>query len=72
MCEFPVEPQMAKMLLASSGYKCVDEIISIAAMLSGTFSLSFCLSVHNFSNMLEIVLSLIFGSCLACVGCYSI
>ncbi|KAK9510947.1 hypothetical protein O3M35_005618 [Rhynocoris fuscipes] len=34
MAEFPVDPMMGKMLLASEKYKCSDEIVSIAAMLS--------------------------------------
>ncbi|GLV42547.1 lethal (2) 37Cb [Carabus blaptoides fortunei] len=34
MAEFPVDPMMAKMLLASEKYKCAEEIVSIAAMLS--------------------------------------
>ncbi|KAG8229443.1 hypothetical protein J437_LFUL010790, partial [Ladona fulva] len=34
MAEFPVDPMMAKMILASERYKCSEEILSIAAMLS--------------------------------------
>jgi len=34
MSEFPLEPQLAKMVLASPKYKCVNEILSIVAMLS--------------------------------------
>ncbi|XP_058452178.1 pre-mRNA-splicing factor ATP-dependent RNA helicase DHX16 [Malaya genurostris] len=34
MAEFPVDPMMAKMLLASEKYKCSEEVVSIAAMLS--------------------------------------
>ncbi|CAG7818252.1 unnamed protein product [Allacma fusca] len=34
MAEFPVDPMMGKMILASEKYKCSDEILSIAAMLS--------------------------------------
>ncbi|KAF2902571.1 hypothetical protein ILUMI_03619 [Ignelater luminosus] len=34
MAEFPVDPMMAKMLLASAEYKCSEEIVTIAAMLS--------------------------------------
>ncbi|XP_046403500.1 pre-mRNA-splicing factor ATP-dependent RNA helicase DHX16 [Ischnura elegans] len=34
MAEFPVDPMMAKMILASEKYKCSEEILSIAAMLS--------------------------------------
>eukprot|EP00124_Ichthyophonus_hoferi_P001133 Ihof_evm1s53 gene=Ihof_evmTU1s53 len=34
MAEFPVDPMLAKMLLASEEYKCSEEILSICAMLS--------------------------------------
>ncbi|RZC31968.1 HA2, OB NTP bind, CAF-1 p150, and/or DUF390 domain containing protein [Asbolus verrucosus] len=34
MAEFPVDPMMAKMLLASEKYKCAEEVVTIAAMLS--------------------------------------
>ncbi|XP_052899271.1 pre-mRNA-splicing factor ATP-dependent RNA helicase DHX16 [Anopheles moucheti] len=34
MAEFPVDPMMGKMLLASEKYKCSEEIVTIAAMLS--------------------------------------
>lgn len=34
MAEFPLDPMLSKMIVASDRYKCSDEIISIAAMLS--------------------------------------
>ncbi|XP_028765077.1 pre-mRNA-splicing factor ATP-dependent RNA helicase DEAH1 isoform X2 [Neltuma alba] len=34
MAEFPVDPMLSKMIVASDKYKCSEEIISIAAMLS--------------------------------------
>lgn len=34
MAEFPLDPMLSKMIIASEKYKCSDEIISIAAMLS--------------------------------------
>ncbi|KAL3282275.1 hypothetical protein HHI36_005465 [Cryptolaemus montrouzieri] len=34
MAEFPVDPMMAKMLLASEKYNCSEEVVTIAAMLS--------------------------------------
>lgn len=34
MSEFPLDPQLAKMLVASPEFKCSNEIVSIAAMLS--------------------------------------
>lgn len=37
MSEIPLDPQMAKALLASCEFDCVSEMLTIAAMLSGTF-----------------------------------
>ena len=34
MAEFPVEPMLGKMLIASDKYKCSEEALTIAAMLS--------------------------------------
>ncbi|XP_078446487.1 putative pre-mRNA-splicing factor ATP-dependent RNA helicase DEAH3 isoform X1 [Wolffia australiana] len=34
MSEFPLDPQMSKMLVASPGFNCSNEILSISAMLS--------------------------------------
>ncbi|KAK1362878.1 RNA helicase [Heracleum sosnowskyi] len=34
MAEFPLDPMLSKMIIASDKYKCSDEILSIAAMLS--------------------------------------
>jgi len=34
MADFPMDPQLAKMLIASVGLKCSDEILTIVAMLS--------------------------------------
>eukprot|EP00054_Salpingoeca_dolichothecata_P009605 m.54127 g.54127 ORF g.54127 m.54127 type:complete len:714 (-) comp18476_c0_seq1:23-2164(-) len=34
MAEFPLDPQLSKMLIASVGYDCSNEILSIVAMLS--------------------------------------
>lgn len=34
MAEFPVDPLMAKMLIASEKYKCSEEVVTISAMLS--------------------------------------
>lgn len=37
MSEIPLEPQMAKALLASCEFDCVSEMLTVAAMLSGEF-----------------------------------
>ena len=34
MAEFPLEPQLSKMLLASVEYSCSNQILSLVAMLS--------------------------------------
>lgn len=41
MSEIPLEPQMAKALLASCEFDCVSEMLTVAAMLSGAFGFSF-------------------------------
>lgn len=38
MAEFPLDPQLAKMLIASCQHNCSNEILSITAMLSGELS----------------------------------
>jgi pre-mRNA-splicing factor ATP-dependent RNA helicase DHX15/PRP43 len=35
MAEFPLDPQLSKMLIVSPEFQCSNEILSIAAMLSG-------------------------------------
>lgn len=35
MAEFPLDPQLAKMVIASTDFSCSNEILSITAMLSG-------------------------------------
>lgn len=37
MSEIPLEPQMAKALLASCEFDCVSEMLTVVAMLSGVF-----------------------------------
>ncbi len=34
MAEFPLDPQLAKMMVAAPEFNCSNEIVSIAAMLS--------------------------------------
>lgn len=36
MSEFPLDPQLSKSLLASCEFECVDEMLTIAAMVTGT------------------------------------
>lgn len=40
MAEFPLDPQLAKMLIASCNHNCSNEILSITAMLSGENEIS--------------------------------
>lgn len=35
MAEFPLDPQLAKMLIISPDFKCSNEILTITSMLSG-------------------------------------
>lgn len=42
MAEFPLDPQLAKMLIASCSLNCSNEILSITAMLSGKWRISYC------------------------------
>ncbi|VDP73333.1 unnamed protein product [Schistosoma mattheei] len=42
MAEFPLDPQLAKMVIASCDYNCSNEILSITSMLSGKFNLPQC------------------------------
>jgi len=38
MAEFPLDPQLAKMVIASCDCSCSNEILSIVSMLSGEYS----------------------------------
>ena len=42
MAEFPLDPQMTKMLIVSPEFNCSNEILTIVAMLSGTCLLHVC------------------------------
>lgn len=42
MAEFPLDPQLAKMVIASCDHNCSNEILSITAMLSGNVK---CISI---------------------------
>ena len=35
MAEFPLDPQLSKMLIASTDFNCSNEVLSITALLSG-------------------------------------
>uniref|UniRef100_A0A1B0GNJ7 RNA helicase n=1 Tax=Phlebotomus papatasi TaxID=29031 RepID=A0A1B0GNJ7_PHLPP len=48
MAEFPLDPQLAKMLIASCNHNCSNEILSITAMLSGNEDPTWC--YENFIN----------------------
>ncbi|CCO30308.1 Putative pre-mRNA-splicing factor ATP-dependent RNA helicase F56D2.6 [Rhizoctonia solani AG-1 IB] len=39
MAEFPLDPQLAKMLIVSPEFRCSNEILTIVAMLSGELEL---------------------------------
>ena len=46
MSEFPLDPQLAKMVIASTDYNCSNEILSITAMLSGEL---YCFFVKGYN-----------------------
>lgn len=52
MAEFPLDPQLAKMLIASCNHNCSNEILSITAMLSGNV-LGFAVRVNIVYNLLS-------------------
>lgn len=64
MAEFPLDPQLAKMVIASCEFNCSNEILSVTAMLSGESlqvsdynSINFCLrkwikTIYPFYNKL--------------------
>lgn len=66
MAEFPLDPQLAKMVIASCEFNCSNEILSITAMLSGNAQnwantyLHYCsttlFGVKRCSEMLTLVL----------------
>lgn len=47
MAEFPLDPQLAKMLIASCNHNCSNEILSITAMLSGKELTNDFVNIHN-------------------------
>ena len=46
MSEFPLDPQLSKSILASCEFDCVDEMLTIAAMVTGipSTALLYCVS----------------------------
>ena len=42
MAEFPLDPQMSKMLIVSPEFKCSNELLTIVSMLSGMPVLTMC------------------------------
>jgi HrpA-like RNA helicase len=42
MAEFPLDPQMSKMLIVSPEFSCSNDILTIVSMLSGMSVLSSC------------------------------
>ena len=53
MAEFPLDPQLAKMLIASTEFNCSNEILSITAMLSGKNLIIFLVEISGL--MLQLV-----------------
>lgn len=42
MSEFPLDPQLSKAILASCEFNCVDEMLTVAAMVTGTRNPTSC------------------------------
>jgi len=47
MAEFPLDPQLAKMVIASCDHSCSNEILSIVSMLSGEWNFA-CDSLYHY------------------------
>lgn len=59
MSEFPLDPQLAKMLIASVSHNCSNEILSITAMLSGEKHQNY----HFFQQFFPFILDLLLFFC---------
>ncbi|GJP59057.1 hypothetical protein CLOP_g7136 [Closterium sp. NIES-67] len=57
MSEFPLDPQLSKMLVVSPDYNCSNEILSVTAMLSGWFARAVML-VYACCRLLRFIVSL--------------
>lgn len=69
MSEFPLEPQMAKTLLASCEFDCVSEVLTIAAMLTGkSFSVIYLnrFTVHSLHLFFHAIQSTVFINYFLC------
>lgn len=51
MSEIPLDPQMAKALLASCEFDCVSEMLTIAAMLSGMYVQQRFVKIHQMDTV---------------------
>ena len=51
MAEFPLDPQLSKMLIASCECNCSNEILSITAMLSGMHSIQIIIKLTIYSDL---------------------
>ena len=50
MAEFPLDPQLAKMVIASTELNCSNEILSVTSMLSGEYICLCCFDLEVFSS----------------------
>ncbi|XP_023004472.1 probable pre-mRNA-splicing factor ATP-dependent RNA helicase DEAH2 isoform X4 [Cucurbita maxima] len=55
MSEFPLDPQMSKMLVVSPEFKCSNEILSISAMLSGRLRRLLTKQKLGLATLMEII-----------------
>ena len=61
MAEFPLDPQLAKMVIASCDFNCSNEILSITCMLSGNSVHFFILSNFIFYSASFLLLLFMFN-----------
>ncbi len=59
MAEFPLDPQLAKMVIASCDNSCSNEILSITAMLSGERKLEKLMQCNNFKTPFQNLLLIV-------------
>lgn len=55
MAEFPLDPQLAKMLIASCNHNCSNEILSVTAMLSGIYIKSESFVICRYYGLLNLI-----------------
>ena len=55
MAEFPLDPQLSKMCIASCEYNCSNEMLSVTSMLTGEHLKMFCHGIQILNNFHKFV-----------------